>query len=1319
MFSCSAAFAAPRFVDGAEAVKYAEGLNRHAAEMKKAVLDSRSVYPKSDCTIYVAANGNDANDGRSQGKPIATLTKLNSLSLEPGSVVLFRRGDLFRGRINARRGVTYSAYGTGAKPVLCGSSRDWADPALWRATDIPCVWACVQPLSNVGVITFDHEPGSARELGRYDVVTARMVHSRKGVVSPAQLNGDLQFWSDLEKKILYLRSDSGNPGGRFRHIEIGEGGHGITVRGEKDVTVDNLHLTLFGCHGVSSGTVSNLEVRNCVFDWIGGSLLIPEGKKGGPCRFGNAVEVYGGCDGYRVHDCWMYQIYDTGITHQCHHANGQRIFQKNVEYARNLIEYCFWSIEYYNAFNGYGETRNVYVHHNFCRLGGEGWGCPGRAGGTPMFSIDDRPDVTSNYVNEANILQHSRGILVNNFGRHAPEMRFRGNIYAQPRGWNFANIGDLNRDGKCFRFDESAPEVMKEAFGETDGTYVFIPDPDLVEVKSASMKVAFSRLNGDVRQIIGADGTVFAANGGTELFQVVLMENANHMNGNALNARQAKKVSCDRLPNGLRFTFSDFPGKLEKAVCTITAAPGDAKLRWRIALEPKEGWAVQQTAYPLMTLDPKIGADAADDAFVGGHAKGGVRRNPGAGSVFWGRQPGSLVAQFGCWYDDHALFYYASEDGRGEVKDLSVNRLKDGRMSFSWRRYGWDDKPVDGPYDVVTACMAGSEERPCVWQDAADLYRSWAVKQRWCGKPLRDRDDLPKWMRDAPAMCRFHRHDMLDPDGIRAWTENHWLKNFPKAPLVMAYWGWEHRATWCSDYFPCVPSDDAFTALNRHLMSLNVHAFPWPSGYHWTLMYGERPDGTFEYDDRAHFNSVAAPHAVWNRDGKIYDRLPGWLNGGHVACMCPGDDWTINWWNRDVSLALAKRGCELVQADQVVGGAFPECWATNHPHLPGNGLWKTERFRHQLRTMRETMRTVLPDAVVCFEEPEELFNDLVGIQDYRDCEYMGEWASVWNYIYHEFVPAFQSNPRRGDRFWQAHCCADGQIPFLMPSIAEGVQGGAALRNGDFELFAPDAKTFVGWEEHAATHNIDTEVKHSGRSSLRMETELTTNHIQIAQNVPPAELDHTPGLVYRISAWLKTEKKGTLTSLYYGVYGPGLKGYVSGGMNFPAPGSDWTYVQSEFKLPPQKDANMLRIMINAGGGSTRVWIDDMKLEVVSPDGKARPATLDTVNTDYFRFMRAWVDLYHNYGRDWLAHGRQIRSPRLDCEKVTTMMASTTGNTKKEISFPAVMHQAYESLDGRRAVVLVNATDREQACTLHGAKGRAMSLTLKPDEIRLLK
>lgn len=468
------ACAKPRFVTGQEAVASLPRFQAKADAMKAAILGAKSDFSAATgIRYYVSAEGLDTNDGRSDARAIRSLDAVARLQLKPGDAVLFRRGDLFRGRMRARPGVTYSAYGAGPKPTVCASVRNYADASIWEPTDVTNVWRCTVPVMNAGVITFDHDPCC---VGRYDVKFGRLRHSRGGVKSPAQLTNDLDFWSDLPNQRLCLCSEKGNPGMVFKRIEIGCQDHAIAIGTADNVTIDNLHVTLTGCHGVGAGTVRNLEVRNCVFDWLGGSLLVPEGRKGGPCRFGNAVEVYGGCDGYRVHDCWMYQIYDTGITHQCHHANGSEIRQFNVEHARNLIEYCFWSIEYYNAFNKFGETRNVYVHDNFCRFGGYGWGCLGRAEGAPMYSIDDRPDVTSNYVNEANVLERCLGILVNNFGRHAapPDFVFRKNVYVQPRGWHFASIGD--RQPRLSKFDESAADVIRETFGEEDGEFYFLPE---------------------------------------------------------------------------------------------------------------------------------------------------------------------------------------------------------------------------------------------------------------------------------------------------------------------------------------------------------------------------------------------------------------------------------------------------------------------------------------------------------------------------------------------------------------------------------------------------------------------------------------------------------------------------------------------------------------------------------------------------------------------------------------------------------------------------------------------------------------------------
>ncbi|MGV3640495.1 MAG: right-handed parallel beta-helix repeat-containing protein, partial [Adhaeribacter sp.] len=78
-------------------------------------------------TYYVdSKRGNDAFAGTSRGKAFKTLEKVNSLNLEPGDEVLFRRGTSYAGalKISASgqpgKTILFSAYGRGSLPRIDG-----------------------------------------------------------------------------------------------------------------------------------------------------------------------------------------------------------------------------------------------------------------------------------------------------------------------------------------------------------------------------------------------------------------------------------------------------------------------------------------------------------------------------------------------------------------------------------------------------------------------------------------------------------------------------------------------------------------------------------------------------------------------------------------------------------------------------------------------------------------------------------------------------------------------------------------------------------------------------------------------------------------------------------------------------------------------------------------------------------------------------------------------------------------------------------------------------------------------------------------------
>ncbi len=841
-----------------------------------------------------------------------------------------------------------------------------------------------------------------------------------------------------------------------------------------------------------------------------------------------------------------------------------------------------------------------------------------------------------------------------------------------------------------------------------------------LELKNRAMSLTIDReAKGSIASVrdIASSAEFIAAQAAPRLFSLTFSRK-DQADGERfyLSSRAAKSFSANLADGVVTLQYDGLGPWPIQVTCTAQLSELDGLVHWRLSAKIPEPLVLEEVQFPLVVLRAPLGDSGEDDAAVFGHTKGGVIRKPvdmKIGSHAEGRQPGSLAAQFGCYYDSQAGFYLAAYDNQGVPKEFAVRRTAEG-VEMGWKLYCFAPDAYAMDFDVVMTSFAGGDQATATdWRDGADIYKQWALQQPWCSTLFAERTDIPTWMKEGPAMVRFNRQWLADPSRIERWVTDYWQKHFPESPLITAYWGWEKVGYWVTpDYFPVFPSDEQFTDLTTHLRQLGCHAFPWPSGYHWTLTYRKQDDGNFFWDDRQRFDEVARAHAVLNRDGQLYIRTPSWLAGGDTACLCPGDPWTTGWWNQDICAPLARRGCEMIQVDQVVGGAFPFCYSRNHSHPLGPGRWMTEVFENQLTTMRTTMKEIQPDSVVCVEEPNERFNHLVGIQDYRDCESPHQWASVFNYLYHEFLPTFQSNPRPGDMVMAAYCLVNGQMPHLSPSPRDLEE--MVLGNGGFEPSGAGDDTMAPWEQVRGYQGRDwngraardVDVKHGGVSSLRLENSTDADIVQVSQNVQVTDGGGlTFGRKYRLSAWMQTGSMARTNAINFAFFAPGMKVVGQGGrLIFPAAGTGWSRLTAEFTVPA--GADLLRIMIHVEG-QARVWVDDMQLEELLPDATTREARYAGTTAES-RFMRRWAELYHGEGRPWLQFGRMLHPPKLACGTITY----------GDRQMPAVFYNAFQSPDGAEAAILANASAERQSTTLSW-KGRESPLMLEPSEVVLVK
>lgn len=336
------------------------GADAAAQARKKQILEAPDTVCARRSTYYVSQRGDDANDGLSPERPRRSFEGLEALPLEAGDAVLFERGSVFRTaqKHMAHSGVYFGAYGTGDKPRIYGSLRDYADPAIWHQTEDPAVWCTPLQHTRAGIATFNH-----------DTLLGRWRYTR------AELERDGDFYHTAEEGVFYLYFTGGNPGEYFDNIEIST--TDVAFRGSyiEDFQAENLHFQYFTFGPFHLGEIDRVEVRGCVVGWCGGKLCGFDERRNVPSRYGNAFQVWYFGSHITVKNCWIYQQFDAALTFQGFGEEGARF--EHICFADNLIEYCCMNIEFWAG--RATDKRPPHIDHilykgNLIRFAGYGWG---------------------------------------------------------------------------------------------------------------------------------------------------------------------------------------------------------------------------------------------------------------------------------------------------------------------------------------------------------------------------------------------------------------------------------------------------------------------------------------------------------------------------------------------------------------------------------------------------------------------------------------------------------------------------------------------------------------------------------------------------------------------------------------------------------------------------------------------------------------------------------------------------------------------------------------------------------------------------------
>lgn len=439
---------------------YMKKLSDLTDKLKDSITYNEDDIKTADGTIYyVSTDGNDENDGKSEKTPWASLDKVSSFEFKEGDLVLFKRGDSWRGSLGVKSGIAYSAYGKGYKPRILAANEAHT-LGNWVQTDKENVWKLDKKIiqNDLGFILLTDKDGK------------EICCSKKTKHSKLSKNFDFVYGGATVEDgrpdmYVYLYYDGGNPGDVFPNIELPmKIAVIIPPAGIQNLTLNNLEL-LYGADAFWTSDAKNILISYCTMGWSGGFA-----DKKGASRYYGGSGVWHGCDNFVYDHCYIYQQYEPGISPQyIGEGNKSESFFKDFIVKDSLFDSCEWTLEYYSSQNDYDNNGfdGLYFGYNICINGGRGLG--GEKASTSCYIQSwNHEGPTVNSTIEYNVFDRAASETLNVGTTDNKIPKLSNNLYIQFNNKKFGRVNSIS-----YQYTKSDLEKYIDTGVETNPVFLF------------------------------------------------------------------------------------------------------------------------------------------------------------------------------------------------------------------------------------------------------------------------------------------------------------------------------------------------------------------------------------------------------------------------------------------------------------------------------------------------------------------------------------------------------------------------------------------------------------------------------------------------------------------------------------------------------------------------------------------------------------------------------------------------------------------------------------------------------------------------------